>query len=64
MFFCWPNCWKSRGEQGLPPEVARKLARGTLYGAGCMLHTLPTDADELRRNVTSPGGTTAEHSRS
>lgn len=51
---------KAGMEQGLPPEVARKLARGTLYGAGCMLHTLPTDADELRRNVTSPGGTTAE----
>ena len=51
---------KAGVEQGLPAEVARKLARGTLYGAGCMLHTLPTDAAELRRNVTSPGGTTAE----
>lgn len=51
---------KAGVEQGLPADIARKLARGTLYGAGCMLHTLPTDADELRRNVTSPGGTTAE----
>lgn len=51
---------KAGVEQGLPADVARKLARGTLYGAGCMLHTLPTDAQELRRNVTSPGGTTAE----
>lgn len=51
---------KAGVEQGLPAAIARKLARGTLYGAGCMLHTLPTDADELRRNVTSPGGTTAE----
>ena len=46
--------------QGLPQAAARTLARATLYGAGQMLHSLPTDAAELRRNVTSPGGTTAE----
>lgn len=50
---------KAGVEQGLPQATARTLARATLYGAGQMLHSLPTDADELRRNVTSPGGTTA-----
>ncbi|GBR45510.1 pyrroline-5-carboxylate reductase [Acetobacter pomorum] len=45
-------------EQGLDAKTARTLARGTIYGAGQMLHQLPTDAAELRRNVTSPGGTT------
>ncbi|MFT9257337.1 MAG: pyrroline-5-carboxylate reductase [Acetobacter sp.] len=50
---------KAGVEQGLPEDTARILARETIYGAGRMLHTLPTDAAELRRNVTSPGGTTA-----
>ncbi len=43
---------------GLKPDVAAQLARGTVFGAGKMLHDLPTPASELRRNVTSPGGTT------
>jgi pyrroline-5-carboxylate reductase len=31
----------------------------TIYGAGVMLARRPEPADELRRQVTSPGGTTA-----
>ena len=50
---------KAGQAQGLPAPVARTLAREVIYGAGRMLHELPTDAEELRRNVTSPGGTTA-----
>ena len=44
---------------GLSVHDAAALARATAYGAGTLLHTDPRDADELRRSVTSPGGTTA-----
>jgi pyrroline-5-carboxylate reductase len=43
---------------GLPPALAQQLARATVAGAGELLHRLPDSADQLRRNVTSPGGTT------
>jgi pyrroline-5-carboxylate reductase len=43
---------------GLSGEVADLLARQTIKGAGRMLSAMKTDAAELRRNVTSPGGTT------
>jgi pyrroline-5-carboxylate reductase len=44
---------------GLPPELAKTLARETVAGAGELLHRSPLDAATLRENVTSPGGTTA-----
>ncbi|MCJ2072500.1 pyrroline-5-carboxylate reductase [Methylobacterium sp. J-030] len=44
---------------GLDPEVAGRLARATVSGAGALLDATPAEAAELRRNVTSPGGTTA-----
>jgi pyrroline-5-carboxylate reductase len=44
---------------GLPPALAEKLARVTVAGAGELLHLSPEDAATLRKNVTSPGGTTA-----
>ena len=44
---------------GLPTELAERLARATLDGAGELLHRSPLDAATLRKNVTSPGGTTA-----
>lgn len=44
---------------GLSPETARTLARQTIFGAGRMLKERPEPAEELRRQVTSPGGTTA-----
>ncbi|MDP4006771.1 pyrroline-5-carboxylate reductase [Methylobacterium sp. NEAU K] len=44
---------------GLDPEVARILARATVAGAGALLDASPAEAAALRRNVTSPGGTTA-----
>lgn len=47
-------------EAGLPPELARRLARATIEGAGELLFRQPdAGAEELRRRVTSPGGTTA-----
>jgi pyrroline-5-carboxylate reductase len=44
---------------GLPPELAAQLARATVSGAGELLRQSALDPAELRRNVTSPGGTTA-----
>jgi pyrroline-5-carboxylate reductase len=44
---------------GLEPELAHRLARWTVAGAGELLHRSDEDAATLRRNVTSPGGTTA-----
>ncbi|MEQ8805297.1 MAG: pyrroline-5-carboxylate reductase [Rhodospirillales bacterium] len=45
---------------GLPDDLADSLARATVEGAGELLHRAATDTPEtLRRNVTSPGGTTA-----
>jgi len=44
---------------GLPRELAEKLARDTVAGAGELLHRSSEDAATLRKNVTSPGGTTA-----
>ncbi|KZL03154.1 MULTISPECIES: pyrroline-5-carboxylate reductase [unclassified Pseudovibrio] len=44
---------------GLNAELAEALARGTVAGSGELLHQSPENADVLRRNVTSPGGTTA-----
>ncbi len=44
--------------EGLSPDAAGALARATVAGAGELLHRAPEDAATLRRNVTSPGGTT------
>ena len=43
---------------GLPAEVSRQLAERTCAGAGAMLRNSDEGAAELRRRVTSPGGTT------
>ena len=45
-------------EAGLPREVAERLARRTAYGAGLLLEKFSGKCEELRRMVTSPGGTT------
>jgi pyrroline-5-carboxylate reductase len=44
--------------QGLDEDVAMRLARRTVIGAGALLEADETDAAGLRRAVTSPGGTT------
>jgi pyrroline-5-carboxylate reductase len=44
--------------EGLSPEAAKRLARATVSGAGAMLDVDRREASELRRDVTSPGGTT------
>ena len=47
-------------EQGIPPDLARLLARQTVSGSGALLAASSEDAAALRVAVTSPGGTTAE----
>jgi pyrroline-5-carboxylate reductase len=44
--------------EGLPPDVAEKLARTTVIGSGALAKGAPEAATQLRKNVTSPGGTT------
>lgn len=43
---------------GLSSEVAKELALDTVYGAGALAKASDVDASELRKRVTSPGGTT------
>ena len=43
---------------GLSPAAARDLARATMAGAAALMVESGADATELRRQVTSPAGTT------
>jgi pyrroline-5-carboxylate reductase len=45
---------------GLPEELAMRLARATVSGAGELMHTSGRPAADLREMVTSPNGTTYE----
>jgi pyrroline-5-carboxylate reductase len=45
--------------EGLPPELAMRLARATVVGAGELAWRSGDSAETLRVNVTSPAGTTA-----
>ncbi len=46
-------------QQGFDPEQAMRLARATIIGAAALLDADPAPASQLRKNVTSPNGTTA-----
>ena len=50
---------KSGINLGLSEEVATQLANGTITGSAAMLQESGVDAATLRKNVTSPNGTTA-----
>jgi len=45
---------------GLPADLAMRLARATVAGAGELAWLSPESAAQLRQNVTSPKGTTLE----
>lgn len=49
---------KAGVEQGVPKNLARLLARRTVFGAGALLEASDEDAAALRAAVTSPSGTT------
>ena len=46
-------------EVGLEEKLARQLAKATVAGAGAYAMQVESGAAELRKQVTSPGGTTA-----
>jgi pyrroline-5-carboxylate reductase len=59
--FALTECMAEAGiNAGLPEELAHQLARETVVGAGELLNQTSESVSELRINVTSPGGTTAE----
>lgn len=43
---------------GLEPDLAARLARKTVEGAGALMEASPETAETLRKNVTSPNGVT------
>lgn len=47
-------------DQGLPPDLAKILARQTVIGSAALLAASSEAPEALRIAVTSPGGTTAE----
>lgn len=58
-YFLFTEALAAAGEKlGLPADLALQLARQTAAGAGQMLVAGGDDPAELRRKVTSPGGTT------
>jgi pyrroline-5-carboxylate reductase len=44
--------------EGLAPDLALRLARATVAGAGALALETGEDPGKLRRDVTSPNGTT------
>jgi pyrroline-5-carboxylate reductase len=57
--FLLAECLAQAGAaQGLPAELAQRLARRTVTGAGALLAAGRESAAALRESVTSPGGTT------
>ena len=50
---------RAGAEQDLAPDLAMKLARATLIGAGALAEAREEELEALRTEVTSPGGTTA-----
>jgi pyrroline-5-carboxylate reductase len=44
--------------EGLPPDLAMALAKATVAGAGALAMSADETPEQLRRNVTSPNGTT------
>ncbi|MEP9385977.1 pyrroline-5-carboxylate reductase [Mesorhizobium sp. KR9-304] len=58
--FHFIECLTAAAEKaGLPPETAKLLAMQTVYGAASLAATSREDPAVLRKQVTSPNGTTA-----
>lgn len=50
---------KAGAAEGLPEDLAARLAEATVAGAGALMRQSGEPAGRLRENVTSPNGTTA-----
>jgi pyrroline-5-carboxylate reductase len=59
VFFLIEAMAEAGTKAGLPEDLALRLARATVSGAGELAHLSNEPASQLRINVTSPGGTTA-----
>jgi pyrroline-5-carboxylate reductase len=58
--FLLAECLAEAGRTiGLDPDLAKRLANATVSGAGELLRRSGQEPATLRKNVTSPGGTTA-----
>jgi pyrroline-5-carboxylate reductase len=58
-FYAFVEALQAAGvSEGLSPEASRALVRATMIGAAALLDDTGADPAELRRQVTSPGGTT------
>ncbi len=58
--FHFIECLAASAERlGLPADLSRQLALQTVAGAGALAQQSETSPDQLRVQVTSPGGTTA-----
>ena len=58
VFYLTECLTKAAQALGLPEEISIQLARATVAGAGELMRQSGTDAATLRKNVTSPKGTT------
>ena len=59
--FLLAECMAQGGvDAGLPEDLARRLANATVAGAGELMGRSSEPPETLRRNVSSPGGTTVE----
>lgn len=57
--FWLTECMAAAGEKaGLASDLAARLARATVSGSGALMHQSPDSPSQLRKNVTSPNGTT------
>jgi len=57
--FLLVECMAAAGRKlGLEPELAMRIARQTVIGSGELMRRSPAEAAVLRKDVTSPGGTT------
>ena len=57
--FYLTECLAAAGvKAGLAPELAMQLARATVAGSGELMRQSDLGPDQLRKNVTSPNGTT------
>ncbi len=57
--YAFTEALEAAGEaEGLSPEAARTLARATMAGAAALMMQSGEEPADLRRQVTSPGGTT------
>lgn len=64
LFYLAEGMIEAGTRMGIAPPTARAMVQGVLAGSARLLETAPEPPEELRRRVTSPGGTTEAAIRS